>query len=184
MAPFSSHMRVWVSDVGFSMGNANTNANTNGPRFARTSLRSDFAALGPRFARRRPNLKNTESFRSWSFSTRNDRKEILRCLRGNIDFTTFLVEVGFFGKSVNFRKVVYPPRMSPFGLKIRGDFFQTILQNKVFPERFLVEVGFFETNLKFWKAVYPPRMSPFGLKTCGRVFHTILQKYFSQEFFG
>ena len=72
--------------------------------------------------------KNTESLQSWSFSTRNDRKEILRCLRGNIDFKTFLVEVGFFGKSVNFRKVVYTPRMSPFGLKICERVFQTILQ--------------------------------------------------------
>ena len=95
-------MRFWVSDVGFSMADAYMDANANGPRFARTSLRSDLASLGPRFARRRPNLKNTESFRSWPFSTRNDRKEILRCLRGNIDFKTLLVEVGFFGKSVNF----------------------------------------------------------------------------------
>ena len=42
----------------------------------------------------------------------------------------FLDEVGFFGKNVNFRKVVYPPRMSPFGLKICVRAFQTILQKK------------------------------------------------------
>ena len=60
--------------------------NTN-YEYERTSLRSDLASLRPRFARRRPNLKNTESFRSWSFSTRNDRKTILRILRGDIDFS-------------------------------------------------------------------------------------------------
>ena len=49
--------------------------------------RTDLASLGPRFARRRPNLKNTESFRVWSFRTRNDRKKILRILRGDIDFS-------------------------------------------------------------------------------------------------
>ena len=38
-------MRFWVSDVGLSMGNAYTYANTNGPRFARTSLRSAAAKL-------------------------------------------------------------------------------------------------------------------------------------------
>ena len=31
--------------------------------------------------------KNTESFRFWSFSTINDRKTILRILRGDIDFS-------------------------------------------------------------------------------------------------
>ena len=77
---------------------------------ASTYGRTDLASLGPRFARRRPNLKNTKSFRFWSFSIRNDRKTILRMLRGNIDFETVLVEVGFIGNSVNFRKVVYPPR--------------------------------------------------------------------------
>ena len=120
-------------------------------------------------------MKNTESFRSGPFSTRNDRKEILRCLRGNIDFTTFLVEGGFFGKSVNFRMVVYPPRMSPFGLKICERVFQTILQKSI-PRTFLDEVGLFGKHLEFRKVVYPLRMSPFGLNICGDVFQTILQK--------
>ena len=31
--------------------------------------------------------KNTESLQSWSFSNRNDRKKILRILRGDIDFS-------------------------------------------------------------------------------------------------
>ena len=31
--------------------------------------------------------KNTESLQSWSFSNRNDRKTILRILRGDIDFS-------------------------------------------------------------------------------------------------
>ena len=44
--------------------------------------------------------------------------------------STCLDEVGFFEKTLKFWKVVYPPRMSPFGLKICGDVCQTILQKK------------------------------------------------------
>jgi hypothetical protein len=57
----------------------------------------------------------------------------------------FLDEVGFFETNLKFRKVVYPPRMSPFGLKFVEMFFRQYCKN-TFPRSFLDEVGFFEAQ--------------------------------------
>ena len=70
--------------------------------------------------------KNTESLQSWSFSNRNDRKKILRILRGDIDFSkkksTFWIwgildlrqltifEIFFFQK---FEKIIHRKSDSP-----------------------------------------------------------------------
>ena len=68
---------------------------------------------------------------------------------------TFLVEVEFFGKSVKFREVVYPPRMSPFGLEICERVFQTILQQN-YSQDFFGRGGIFRKKCQISEGRLPP----------------------------
>ena len=87
----------WVdfSNLGPNYASIRTNYLASlGPRFARTSLRSDSLRS---ITYVRPFPKNTESLRSLSFSNGNDRKKILSSLRGNIDFSKKKIDFLDFG---------------------------------------------------------------------------------------
>ena len=63
---------------------------------------------------------------------------------------------GDFSKNqFKFRKVVYPPRMSPFGLKICGDVFQTILQQNL-SQDFFGWGGIFRKKCQISEGRLPP----------------------------